>query len=84
MDNITEKKLANLRKILWLCFGILSLAPLAGCIATYFVTNTRFIGELIIPTILLLMTIGCLGALCWGVYYFAKKHLEKEESNIFL
>jgi hypothetical protein len=83
-DYPIEKKLAIFRKILWFCFGIVSLVPLGICaMYTISMIGSPFIAELIIPTILLLSGIGLFGAVCLGIYHLIKNHLEKDE-GLFL
>ena len=80
-DTPVEKKLAILRKILGFCFGLISLV-LVGTYIIYMI-NSRFITELIIPTVFLFTAIGILGAVFLGIYHIIKKHLEKDE-ELFL
>lgn len=83
-DYPVDKKLANLRKILRFCFGVISLGLVGTCLLVWIsMINSRFITELIIPTVFLFAAIGIFGALCFGIYHIIKKHLEKDE-DLFL
>ena len=83
-DSPVEKKLAILRKILGVCFGVISFVLVGTCIVVWiYLINSRFITELIIPTAFLFTAIGILGAVCLGIYNIIKKHLEKDE-ELFL
>jgi H+/Cl- antiporter ClcA len=79
-DNPGEKKLAIFRRILWFCFGGISLILVGTCVIYWIaMINSPFITELIIPTVFLLTAIGILGAVCLGIYHIIKNHLEKDE-----
>jgi H+/Cl- antiporter ClcA len=78
--NPVEKKLSRFRKILGFCFGAISFASVGMC-ATYwiFMINSRFVAELIFPTVFLLTALGIIGAVCLGIYHLIKNNLEKDE-----
>jgi H+/Cl- antiporter ClcA len=83
-DYPSEKKLAISRRILWFCFGGITLILVGTCVMTWIsMINSPFIAELIIPTVVLLAVLGIFGAVCLGIYYIIRNQLEKDE-ELFL
>ena len=80
-DYPVEKKLAIFRKILWFCFGGISIPLLGYCAMSYvaMMINSGSIVELIIITIFLVAAISVFGAVCLGIYHIIKNHLEKDD-----
>ncbi len=83
-DSPVEKKVANLRKIFRICFGLISLVLVGMCITVWvYMINSRYVTELIIPTVILFIALGIFGAVFLGIYHIIKKHLEKDD-ELFL
>jgi uncharacterized membrane-anchored protein len=80
LDNPVERKLAVVRKILWILFCPISLVVLIWLAVMYIgMINSPFIGELIFPTVFSLIAISIYGAVCLGIYHIIRNHLEKDE-----
>lgn len=79
-DYPVEKKVAIFRRILWFCFGVISLPSLGFCsIIWIYLIKDSFSAELIFPTVFLIIAISILGAICLGIFHIIKNHLEKDE-----
>ena len=88
-----EKKLKNLRGVLWMCFAGISVSvTLMMVIANAFLVRsnpdiTSMGRDAVIPMILLgvgiLFTVATIGTVCLVIYYVVKRRLERD-NDIFL
>lgn len=90
---IKEKKLINLRKILWICFGSFS-APIILFVLPFFILLTT--GEIMdtingidipvwpIIVITMVVTIALIGVVCAVIYHIFKYRIDKKDDNLFL
>ncbi len=90
---IKEKKLKNLRKILWICFGgfsapfILFAMPLAMIVSMDEVMETvRGIDIPVWPVLAMSMILvtGLIGGVCLVIYHIFKYRIDKKDDNLFL
>lgn len=90
---IKEKKLKNLRKILWICFGgfsapvILFLLPFSVLLTTGDTIGT--INGIDIPiwpaiVITMVLCIALIGGVCAVIYHIFKYRIDKKDDNLFL
>ncbi len=82
----SSQKLARIRKILWLCFGLVVLVALVCAISLVvgmYSSMSIGISELVVILFILILLSSIAAGICILAYLLYKSHLEKDD-QIFL